>query len=840
MASGHLNHHNHHQLPPPGQGGGYQSFTDIGDPSQNPHLFIHVASGNKIVRPWQTFISDLDDFFERLYQYFRRSGFFCILVEHLLELVEIFLVILLTFFFLHGVDYDILFKNKSPNTELFNQTQKVTIADCLIPLSQASVGPFEIIMLIFASVFWLVKFCQTAISVMDNWAIRAFFIEVLQIHDPSMYSWQEVQTRLVRNQSHCLIREGHLDELSVHNRLLRRTNYMIALINKGVLPIYFKLPLMGETIYLTKGLEVNFEFLLFRGIFSLFEKNWKLRDEVKSPADRLDCARRFATRCTVLGIANILLLPFIFAWQALYAFYTYVETIKRDPSFASARTWSRYGRWFCRHFNELEHELDQRLNRAHRPATRYMNSFLSPLLALIARFFTFVAGTLFSVLFVLTVYDEDVITVEHLLTVFTGLGAIIAVSRAFLPDSEPNRWTAAELDAAVIQHIHYRPHGYPAHTLQARNGMGNIFVYKSTTIVEELLSPLVTPYILIRHMRSRALEIIDFFRVYTLELADIGDVCSFSQFNFQQNGHRIFTDPLTASARGTGEAGLSPTTSSAITGHHKAEVLPDERLTTRNGKLELSLVHFKLMNPSWQPADNGQAQFIDRFTRQSKDDPAFPVLPSMAAVGNNIAPAINEASAMANSQSTIDYALGGHSEGALGGGGMNGLALDQPPPALQSLLRTSHHHQPAGMQPSSSQHYQHASSLHGSVDRSTGGRHQLADTEALGFNATRRRLLQRRMNSMFSEAEERETDMSLSSLYFHQMVADSVGGEEVAGGNGGGNFPHGASVSFTAPAEGGGLSSTSQRQSQSRHREQQRPISESIPLLHPSSQEPRP
>lgn len=362
MASGYFQHQQQQPPPPPpGTGGGYQSFTDIGDPNQNPHLFIHVASGNKIVRPWQTFIGDLDDFFERLYQYFRRSGFFCILVDHLLELVEIFLVVFFTFFFVHGVDYGILFKNRSPNNStVFNSTQKVTIADCLIPLSEASVGPFEIILLVFAAAFWFVKFFQTVISVMDNWAIRAFFIEVLQIHDPSMYSWQEVQKRLVRNQSACLIREGHLDELSVHNRLLRRTNYMIALINKGVLPMYFKLPLLGETIYLTKGLEMNFECLLFRGLFSLFEKNWKLRDEVKSPADRLDCSRRFATRCLVLGILNLLLLPFIFVWQVLYAFYTYVATIKQDPGFASARTWSRYGRWFCRHFNELEHELDQR------------------------------------------------------------------------------------------------------------------------------------------------------------------------------------------------------------------------------------------------------------------------------------------------------------------------------------------------------------------------------------------------------------------------------------------------------------------------------------------------
>lgn len=38
-----------------------------------------------------------------------------------------------------------------------------------------------------------------------------------------------------------------------------------------------------------------------------------------------------------------------------------------------------------RHFNELDHELQARLNRAYRPAVRYMESFSSPMGAVIAR-----------------------------------------------------------------------------------------------------------------------------------------------------------------------------------------------------------------------------------------------------------------------------------------------------------------------------------------------------------------------------------------------------------------------------------------------------------------------
>ncbi|KAH7645986.1 autophagy-related protein 9a-like protein [Dermatophagoides farinae] len=722
----------------------YQSFADIADPVQNPHLFIHVASGQKIYRPWQAYISDLDDFFERIYYYYQKSGFTCIVVENILELIEVILVVLFTVFFLHCIDYQVLFKNKIPDGHPSDAPLKITISDVLIPLNQIRLSSLEVFLLLFSAGFWFYKFGIAIHTILSNYAIRSFFIEALQIHDPSLYSWQEVQLRLINAQSQCLLRETHLDELAIHNRLLRRANYMIALINKGVLPIYYRVPLLGEYIYFTSGLEFNFRILLFRGVFSLFDKNWRLRDEIKSPAERLECARRFSNRCLAVGLLNLILLPMIFLWQSLYAFYTYVEAAKREPTIFALRTWSRYGQWFCRHFNELDHEVDERLNRAYRPAVRYMNSFRAPLLEIFARFVQTIAAILLSVLIALTVYDEDVITVEHVLLLFTGLGATIAIAKTFLPDPEPNRWTSGELDAAILQHIHYRPHNHPPHTIQARNAMGNIFVYKSTTILEELLSPLIVPYILIRHLRSRSLEIIDFFRVYTLELTDIGDVCTFSQFNFHQNGHRIFTNPdqhKNENNQSVDQSMMSMNTSR----NNNAEVLSDDRNTTRNGKLELSLINFKLKNPKWQPPDLSQMQFIDLFTRQSCDDPVVPNL--IFPVGQS---ATQPQATIAESKSTIDFCSPTTSAYQ---------AIIQTQPGSSSSVRPDNQQRLSQIMNRTSQ----------MSDSSTG----MLESTGFGFNETRRRLLQLRYGHLFSEQEKRDNQMALSSLYFHQLVSES-------------------------------------------------------------------
>lgn len=56
-------------------------------------------------------------------------------------------------------------------------------------------------------------------------------------------------------------------------------------------------------------------------------------------------------------------------------------------------------------------------------------------------------------------------------------------------------------------------------------------------ILEELLSPIVTPLVLIFCLRPRALEIIDFFRNFTVEVVGVGDTCSFAQMDVRQHGH---------------------------------------------------------------------------------------------------------------------------------------------------------------------------------------------------------------------------------------------------------------------------------------------------------------
>ena len=46
--------------------------------------------------------------------------------------------------------------------------------------------------------------------------------------------------------------------------LLRFTNYLVAMVNKSVLPLRYNVPFMGEHAFLSTGLKFNLELILFK------------------------------------------------------------------------------------------------------------------------------------------------------------------------------------------------------------------------------------------------------------------------------------------------------------------------------------------------------------------------------------------------------------------------------------------------------------------------------------------------------------------------------------------------------------------------------------------------
>uniref|UniRef100_H3CSU6 Autophagy-related protein 9 n=1 Tax=Tetraodon nigroviridis TaxID=99883 RepID=H3CSU6_TETNG len=568
----------------------YQEYQRIEDfeedsPPGEEDLLVHVPEG---LRDSWHHIKNLDNFFTRIYHFHQKNGFACMMLSEFFELVQFLFVVTFTTFLVNCVDYDVLFANRAVNHTGPGQNpldrNKVTLPDAILPTEQCTQSIQEnswiIFLLIMAAIFWVYRLVKVFCNFLSYWEIRQFYIKALKIKMDELcnFTWQEVQDRLIslqREQQMC-IHKKELTELDIYHRILRFKNYMVAMINKSLLPVQLQLPLLGNVVFLTQGLKYNFELILFWGPCSLFQNKWNLHPKYKRSGNRLELAQQLSRVILVLGLANLLLCPFILVWQVLYAFFSYTEIIRREPGSLGARRWSLYGRLYLRHFNELNHELHERLGRGYKPTAKYMNSFTSPLLAVLAKNIAFFSGSVLAVLIALTVYDEDVLTVQHILTAITVLGIVITITRSFIPD-EHMVWCPEQLLQCMLAHIHYMPDHWRgnANKNETRDEVAQLFQYKAVFILEELLSPIVTPFILIFLLRNKSLEIIDFFRNFTVEVVGVGDICSFAQMDIRRHGNPTWM------SEGQTEASI----------YQQAE----------NGKTELSLMHFTIKNPHWQP-----------------------------------------------------------------------------------------------------------------------------------------------------------------------------------------------------------------------------------------------
>jgi autophagy-related protein 9 len=125
---------------------------------------------------------------------------------------------------------------------------------------------------------------------------------------------------------------------------------------------------------------------------------------------------------------------------------------------------------------------------------------------------------------------------------------------------------------------------------------------KAMVFVQELLSVVLNPLILTISLPACAPQIIDFFREFTVHVDSLGYVCSFAVFDFKRHGNIKFGAPSFGERQGTDEA-----VEGGADGWQD-----DERLQSKDGKMEKSFLAFKAAHPEWNPTDPTGSLYLDR------------------------------------------------------------------------------------------------------------------------------------------------------------------------------------------------------------------------------------
>eukprot|EP01112_Ceratiomyxa_fruticulosa_P005065 TRINITY_DN1562_c0_g1_i4.p1 TRINITY_DN1562_c0_g1~~TRINITY_DN1562_c0_g1_i4.p1 ORF type:complete len:724 (-),score=121.59 TRINITY_DN1562_c0_g1_i4:92-2263(-) len=572
-------------------------------------------------------IPHLDQFLTRVYNYFLGKGFYPILFSRVLNLIALLFIMFLSVFLISWVDWEKLFQvNKLSESVDFSRR----------------VHPVLILLLLVFAIFWVWQVFQTIVEVKVNLEIRHFYRTALYIPDREMavIQWREVVARITKVPRLCIVKEK-LTPLDIANRMMRKENYFIALVNKNILNL--DLPFRNHDKnqgVITRTLEWSLNYIIFNFIFT------KYHDSVKSsvmsargnPIAVNQLAASLQKRFILFGLASLVLSPFVLVFLLVYIFYKYGEEIRYRPgTVLGAREWTHYARWQFREFNEPLHIFQRRLALAYYPATSYVNNHQVPLVTVLARFISFILGSILAVLVVIGIFNEQalfqvVIVFEKTPIWFVGiLGSLLAVIRALIPDENQVFDPVAALDE-VISHTHYMPRSWRGklHTQSVFDDVCQLFQFKWTVFARELFSVVSAPLILIFSLPRCANDIVQFFIDFTVDLDGVGHVCSFATFNLSAHGNVKYGAPLPTSASAPQSTlydstihnpnEKNVTSPSQPTSSSSSSTRPTQlkRDRTKQGKLEKSILTFKANHPDWiSPESEALVANLDSFVMGS-------------------------------------------------------------------------------------------------------------------------------------------------------------------------------------------------------------------------------
>ncbi|KDR81708.1 hypothetical protein GALMADRAFT_239851 [Galerina marginata CBS 339.88] len=548
-------------------------------------------------------VYNLDAFLQEVYAYYEGKGIYSIALARGLNLLTVGFVIGFSTFLLGCIDYSSLRRHSHSQ-----------LSDVIVPHCVSRFSGFTFLFFLLFTAFYVWQIISFVMGVQRLVHMYNFYTYLLKIPDADIQTiaWSEVVRRIgnIREENPLTALSSNkgrtsddtatakLDAHDIANRIMRQENYLIALFNKELLDLRAPLPNSlkqfvaeeeGKGKTLTQALEWNLRFCLMEYLFDQHGKVRKVFLKAKNRAVLIEGLKR---RFIFMGILNAIFAPFIVLYFLMYSFFRYFEQYHKDPSAIGGRRYTSFAQWKFREFNELPHIFTRRLDESYPLSNMYIGQFPNEKITLVMRFVAFIAGSFAAVLVLATVLDPDLFInfeITPRRTVFFYLGvftAILTVARGMIP--EDNRVFDPELlMSEVVNYTHYMPDSWKGqlHSKKVHQEFGELFAMKILIFAQEIVSVILTPFVLWFSLPMCAPAIVDFFREFSVHVDGRGYVCSFAEFNFERHGNVKFGAPSRAH---------------------------DTKMVSNEGKMEKSFLNFKAANPDWNPADPSGSLYLSR------------------------------------------------------------------------------------------------------------------------------------------------------------------------------------------------------------------------------------
>jgi len=383
-------------------------------------------------------------------------------------------------------------------------------------------------------------------------------------------------------------------------------------IHSGSLSSWWSWAMLGTTLEWNLRLAV---------LYPLFDSSFHVNTAYLGARGINSLKRRFVW----LGVANLVLSPFILLFMLIFFFLRHAEELHSKRSLGQGpRAFSVLAQWKMREFNELPHFFERRLRLAGVAAQQYMSQFPNNLLSIVASGVAYMSGAVVAILLLLTVTDSDAITHRlwdrTLLWYLAVFSALLAGSRAMVPEKSVYPSPALVM-AEVQKHTHYSPPHWRGrtHTREVHGEFAFMYPNRLALFLHEILSVAVTPFILMFCLPHSAERVVQFVAARTVEVQGVGHLCAYAMFDLDRDGDTKYGNPAAAQgvewgggqhvpgaangeAPGNGSIRPSLPSSSPRAPLAPAAAFP---LRPRQGKLEKSFLSFSMHNPHWRAEPEG-------------------------------------------------------------------------------------------------------------------------------------------------------------------------------------------------------------------------------------------
>jgi len=433
------------------------------------------------------------------------------------------------------------------------------MSQILVPRCTKQMSGFANVLIWLFAFLWICKGFEYVKDIRRLRNMHDFYHYLLEIPDLEIQtvSWQEVVRRLMllrdSNPSTANVVSDHhrrfmgsqskqrMDAHDIANRLMRRDNYLIALINKDVLDLTLPIPFFRNRQLFSKTLQWNLSLCILDFVFN---EQGQVRPHFLKDTHRRALSDGLRRRFLFAGVMNVVCAPFIFVYFMMLYFFRYFTEYQKNPSQIGSRQYTPFAEWKFREFNELWHLFQRRVNMSYPFASRYVDQFPKDKTVQISRFVAFITGALASVLALASVIDPEMflgfeITRDRTVLFYLGVfGTIWAVARGGVP--EENLVFDPEFALSnVTEYTHYLPSHWRGrlHSSEVRSEFALLYQMKVVIFLEEMLSVIFTPFVLWFSLPKCSDRLVDFFREFSVHVDGLGYVCSFAVFDFKKGAN---------------------------------------------------------------------------------------------------------------------------------------------------------------------------------------------------------------------------------------------------------------------------------------------------------------